>query len=58
MFNPLRLNSDLSQTSHCNIKGLSVSELVCFNPVTFNFQHHTANGPGCSLYHLDSYFIF
>ena len=23
--NPLRPNSDLSQTSHCNIKGLSVS---------------------------------
>ena len=26
--NPLRLNSDLSQTSHCNIKGLSVSEVM------------------------------
>ena len=26
--NPLRPNSDLSQTSHCNIKGLSVSELM------------------------------
>ena len=26
--NPLRPNSDLSQTSHCNIKGLSVSEVV------------------------------
>ena len=25
-FNPLRPNSDLSQTSHCNIKGLSFSE--------------------------------
>ena len=25
--NPLRPNSDLSQTSHCNIKGLSVSEV-------------------------------
>ena len=24
LFNPLRPNSDLSQTSHCNIKGLSV----------------------------------
>ena len=23
--NPLRPNSDLSQTSHCNMKGLSVS---------------------------------
>ena len=24
--NPLRPNNDLTQTSHCNIKGLSVSE--------------------------------
>ena len=28
LFNPLRPNSDLSQTSHCNIKGLSVSEVM------------------------------
>ena len=28
VFNPLRPNSDLSQTSHCNIKGLSVSEVM------------------------------
>ena len=27
-FNPLRPNNDLSQTSHCNIKGLSVSEIM------------------------------
>ena len=27
-FNPLRPNSDLSQTSHWNIKGLSVSEVM------------------------------
>ena len=26
--NTLRPNSDLSQTSHCNIKGLSVSEVM------------------------------
>ena len=26
--NPLRTSSDLSQTSHCNIKGLSVSEVM------------------------------
>ena len=26
--NPLRPGSDLSQTSHCNIKGLSVSEVM------------------------------
>ena len=26
--NPLRPNSDLTQTSHCNIKGLSVSEVM------------------------------
>ena len=28
LVNPLRPNSDLSQTSHCNIKGLSVSEVM------------------------------
>ena len=28
VFNPLRPKSDLSQTSHCNIKGLSVSEVM------------------------------
>ena len=28
LFNPLRPNSDPSQTSHCNIKGLSVKEGV------------------------------
>ena len=28
LFNPLRPNSDLSQTSHCNIEGLSVSEVM------------------------------
>ena len=27
-FNPLRPNSDLTQTSHCTIKGLSVSEVM------------------------------
>ena len=27
-FNPLRPNSDLSQTSHCNIKDLSVCEVM------------------------------
>ena len=27
-FNPLRPNRDPSQTSHCNIKGLSVSEVM------------------------------
>ena len=26
--NPLRPNSDLNQTSHCNIKGVSVSEVM------------------------------
>ena len=26
--NPLRPNSDLSQTSHCNIKGLSVRKVM------------------------------
>ena len=28
LFNPLRPNSDLSQTSHCNIKALSVREVM------------------------------
>ena len=28
MLNPLRPNNDLSETSHCNIKGLSVSEVM------------------------------
>ena len=28
LFNPLRPNSDPSQTSHCNIKSLSVSEVM------------------------------
>ena len=27
-FNPLRPNNDLSQTSHCNIKGVSVGEVM------------------------------
>ena len=27
-FNPIRPNSDLSQTSHCNIKGFSVREVM------------------------------
>ena len=28
IFNPLRPNNDVSQTSHCNIKGVSVSEVM------------------------------
>ena len=28
VLNPLRPNGDLSQTSHCNIKGLSVTEVM------------------------------
>ena len=28
LIDPLRPNSDLSQTSHCNIKGLSASEVM------------------------------
>ena len=27
-FNPLRPSNDVSQTSHCNIKGVSVSEVM------------------------------
>ena len=26
--NPLRPNSDLNQTSHCNVKGLSVRDVM------------------------------
>ena len=33
-FNPLRPNNDLSQTSHCNIKGLSVSEVMRIENMT------------------------
>ena len=32
--NPLRPNSDLSQTSHCNIKALSVSEVMRIENMT------------------------
>ena len=28
LINPLRPNNDLSQTSHCNIKGVSVTEVM------------------------------
>ena len=28
LINPLKPNNDESQTSHCNIKGLSVSEVM------------------------------
>ena len=28
IINPVRPNTDLSQTSHCNIKGLSVREVM------------------------------
>ena len=28
LINPLRPNNDASQTSHCNIKGVSVSEVM------------------------------
>ena len=28
LLNPLRPNNNLSQTSHCNIKGVSVSEVI------------------------------
>ena len=37
--NPLRPNNDLSQTSHCNIKGLSVSEVMRIeNKITHSSQ--------------------
>ena len=32
--NPLRPNNDLSQTSHCNIKSLSVSEVMRIENIT------------------------
>ena len=34
LFNPLRPNSDQSQTSHCNLKGLSVSDVMRIENIT------------------------
>ena len=36
--NPLRPNNDLSQTSHCNIKGLSASDAEKFINVTGSLE--------------------
>ena len=38
--NPLRPNSDLSQTSHCNIRGLSVSEVMRIENVITQVQFY------------------
>ena len=38
--NPLRPNNDLSQTSHCNIKGLSASEVMRIENMITQVQVH------------------
>ena len=38
--NPLRPNSDLSQTSHCNIKSLSVREVVRIENIITQVQFY------------------
>ena len=40
LFNPLRLNNDESQTSHCNIKGLSVSEVMRIENMITQVKFH------------------
>ena len=37
-FNPLRPNNDVSQTSHCNIKGLSVSQVMRIENMVTKFN--------------------
>ena len=39
-FNPLRPNNDVSQTSHCNIKGLSVSEVMRIENIITQVQFY------------------
>ena len=39
-FTPLRPNNDLSQTSHCNIKGVSVSEVMRIENVITQVQFY------------------
>ena len=39
-FNPLRPNDDVSQTSHCNIKSLPVSEVMRIENMITQFQFH------------------
>ena len=36
LLNPVRPNNDLSQTSRCNIKGLSVSEVMRIENIKLN----------------------
>ena len=38
--NPLRPNSDLSQTFHCNIKGFSVSEVMTIENMITQVKIH------------------
>ena len=40
LINPLRLNSDLSQTSHCSIKGLSVREVMRIENMITQVKFH------------------
>ena len=39
-FNPLRPNKDLSQTSHCNSKGLSVSKVMRIEDMITQFKYY------------------
>ena len=39
-FNPLRPNNDVSQTSHCNIKGLSVTEVMRIENTIIQLQFY------------------
>ena len=39
-FNPLMPNNDVSQTSHCNIKGVSVSEVMRIENMITQVQFH------------------
>ena len=40
IFNPLRPNNDASQTSHCNIRGLSVSEVMTIENMITQVQFY------------------
>ena len=44
-FNPLRPNNDLSQTSPCNIKGLSVSEAMRIENMIIRVQFYSFSPP-------------
>ena len=41
LFNPLRPNNDESQTSHCNIKGVSFSEVMRISNMITQVQFYS-----------------